>query len=147
MSDRDYPSRPWVGVGVVVWRDDSVLLIQRGSSPRKGQWSIPGGMQQVGETVRAAGIREVREETGIDIAIDGLVDVVDAIMHDAGRVRTHYSLVDFYGHWIAGDVIAGDDAAVAKWVPHASLGEYGLWSETLRIIETSRRLRGQNTET
>jgi len=146
MSDRDYPSRPWVGVGVVVWRDDSVLLIQRGRSPRKGQWSIPGGMQETGESLRAAGLREVREETGIEIEIDGLVDVIDAIIRDEndpnGAVRTHYTLVDFHGHWIAGDAVAGDDAAAVEWAPYNTLTDYGLWSETLRIIDASRKLRG-----
>ncbi len=141
MTERDYPSRPWVGVGVVVWLDDSVLLIQRGSTPRKGQWSIPGGMQQLGETLRDAGIREVREETGVTIAIDGLVDVVDAIIPDGDRIRTHYTLVDFYGHWISGEPVAGDDAAAVKWAPYNTLTDYGLWSETMRIIDASRKLR------
>lgn len=146
MSDRDYPSRPWVGVGVVVWRGDSVLLIQRGRSPSKGQWSIPGGMQETGESLRAAGIREVREETGIEIEIDGLVDVIDAIIRDEnapnGAVRTHYTLVDFHGHWVAGEPVAGDDAAAVKWALYTTLTDYGLWSETMRIIDASRKLRG-----
>ncbi len=142
MNERDYPTRPFVGVGVVVWRGDEVLLIQRGKGPRKGQWSIPGGMQEVGETAREAGVREVREETGANIEIDALVDVVDTIIRDKdGAVRTHYTLVDYVGRWIGGSLMAGDDAQAAVWAPYTELLQYGLWAETLRIIEAARKLR------
>ncbi len=144
MSERDYPGRPWVGVGVVVWREDRVLLIRRAKSPRKGQWSIPGGMQEIGETAIQAGIREVSEETGIDIVIDGLIDVVDLILSDEDeRVRTHYTLIDYTGHCVQGDASPrpGGDVDAAKWVSHSALEEYGLWAETLRIIDKSRDLK------
>ena len=142
-NPRDYPARPWIGVGVVVWRKDDVLLIQRGKEPRAGTWSIPGGMQELGETVREAGIREVFEETGVAVAIDGMIDVIDVVIPDSdGKVRTHYTLVDFCGHWLHGDIRPGDDAADARWVNINDIGEFGLWSETDRIIRKSRKHLG-----
>jgi len=139
---RDYPTRPFVGVGVVVFRDDRVLLIQRGKPPRLGQWSLPGGAQELGETVSEAGRREVLEETGIAIAVGGLVDVVDSIRLDGdGRVQQHYTLVDLWGEWTAGEPVAGDDAMDARWVPLAGLAAYELWSETVRIVAMAEALR------
>jgi ADP-ribose pyrophosphatase YjhB (NUDIX family) len=92
---RQHPDRPIVGVGVVVWRGDSFLLVRRGKEPNKGQWSIPGGAQHLGETVYAAAEREVLEETGLQVTVHGLVDVVDGIRRDSeGRVNYHYTLVD-----------------------------------------------------
>lgn len=144
MSGREYPERPWVGVGVVVWHEDRVLLVRRAQAPRKGHWSIPGGMQDVGETAAQAGIREVNEETGLDIVIEGLIDVVDLILSDNdGRVRTHYTLIDYYGHCVQGGAPPhpGDDVDAARWVNLSALDEYGLWPETRRIIDKSRDLK------
>ena len=84
---REYPDRPIAGVGVVVLREDRVLMIRRGREPRMGQWSIPGGKQEVGETWRETAIREVREETGVEIEVIGIVDVVDAIVRDGDPPR------------------------------------------------------------
>ena len=80
--DRDYPDRPFVGVGAIVWKDGRVLLVRRGKSPRLGEWSIPGGAQRLGETIDQAVKREVKEETGLTVTIDGLVDVVDGVFAD-----------------------------------------------------------------
>ena len=139
--DRHYPDRPFVGVGVVVLRGGEVLLIQRGKPPRRGEWSLPGGMQELGETVREAGLREVLEETGIEIEIVGLVDVFDAVRHDAeGRVRTHYTLVDFAARWRSGEARPGDDAMAVRWVPLDEVASLGLWSETVRAIRQAAAL-------
>ena len=101
-----------VGVGVVVWRGDEFLLVRRGKAPNKGQWSIPGGAQQLGETVFSAAAREVLEETGLVVHVQQLVDVVDGIMtDDAGSVVYHYTLVDLVAHSPAGEPVAADDAA------------------------------------
>ena len=117
MSGREYPERPICGVGVVCFRDDRVLLIRRASPSIYSEWSIPGGGQELGETTREAALRELMEETGIEARLIGLVDVVDSVRHDdAGRVRYHYTLVDFAAEWVAGEPVAGDDAADAKWV-------------------------------
>ena len=143
MSERTYPSRPWSGVGVVVWKGGHVLLIQRGKEPMRGSWSIPGGSHDLGETVREAAVREVREETGVEIDLGPIVDVIDTVRRDAaGRIRTHYTLVDFAATWVAGEPVAGDDAMAAEFVPFEEALARLTWSETARIIRESRRLLG-----
>ncbi len=145
-SDREYPTRPLVGVGVVVWRDGKVLLIRRGKAPRKGHWSLPGGAQKTGETVREAARREVLEETGLEVEIGELVDVVDSLERDAdGRVRTHYTLVDFSAQAGPGDAVAGGDAADVAWMEPADIAGLGLWSETERIIRLSLARLGRGS--
>ena len=139
---REYPDRPIVGVGVVVWRGEEVLLIQRGKPPRAGSWSLPGGMQELGETVRETAVREIREETGIEITVRELIDVVDTISRDdTGRVRMQYTLVDFSAEWREGEAIAGSDAAGVRWIHPDDLGPLGLWKETLRVIRRSAAAR------
>jgi len=134
---RVYPDNPRVGVGVVVLRPEAVLLVRRAKPPRQGQWSLPGGAQKLGETVFEAARREVFEETGFEIKVLGLVDVVDSIQaDDDGRIQYHYTLVDVFavgapGH---GQLQAGSDADEATWMPLADIPDLGLWSETERII-------------
>ena len=131
----DYPNRPLVGVGVVALKDGRVLLIRRGKPPREGQWSLPGGRQRLGETVRAAARRELREETGIEAEVTALLDVVDSITRDdAGAIAYHYTLVDFLAEWHGGEVCAGGDAAEAVWADPQDLDGYQLWDQTLRLI-------------
>ena len=139
---REYPDYPMVGVGVVVWKDETVLLIQRGKPPRAGAWSLPGGRQELGETTREAGVREVLEETGIKIEIKDLIDVVDTINRDdSGRVRMQYTLVDYWAEWKSGEPTAGTDAVDARWVHPEGLPDYNLWDETLRVIQVSAKSR------
>ena len=139
---RDYPSQPVVGVGVVVWRDEHVLLVRRGHPPKVDEWSLPGGRQELGETVQAAGQREVLEETGVRVDIQDIVAVVDLIDRDEqDKVRFHYTLVDLLGQWQSGEAVAGDDAAEVAWVGLDDLPEYKLWSETERIIRLSAQRR------
>lgn len=139
---REYPDYPMVGVGVVVWKDETVLLIQRGKPPRAGAWSLPGGRQELGETTREAGVREVLEETGIKIEIKDLIDVVDTINRDdSGRVRMQYTLVDYWAEWKSGEPTASTDAADARWVHPEDLPDYNLWDETLRVIHVSAKSR------
>jgi 8-oxo-dGTP diphosphatase len=135
---REYPDRPVVGVGVVVWREDQFLLIRRGKPPNRGQWSLPGGAQKLGETVFEAARREIMEETALDVEVLGLVDVVDGIKADGqGRVQFHYTLVDVVAESQRGEAAAGDDAIAVCWFQLADLAELGLWSETERIIRES----------
>jgi mutator protein MutT len=130
------PERPQVAVGVVVIANDQVLLIRRGHAPRAGQWSIPGGRQELGETLAQAACREVREETGLDVRLTGLLDVVDGIFRSPdGAVESHYTLVDFAAVPVSGELIAGDDALDACWVSRADLINFDLWSETRRMID------------
>ncbi len=135
-DDRAFPSRPIVGVGAVVLSERGVVLIRRGKAPNIGNWSLPGGAQEVGETVNEAAIREVEEETGLTADVLGIVDVVDSISRNAqGRVEYHYTLVDVVAVAPPDAVpVAGGDAADAAWVPIEDLPTYELWSETIRVI-------------
>lgn len=136
------PVQPVVGVGAVVWRDEQVLLVRRGNPPKQGAWSLPGGKQELGETVHAAVQREVREETGIEITIDDVVAVVDLIERDDNeRIQYHYTLVDVLAHWRSGEARAADDATAVAWASLDELAQYELWSETERIIRLAAERR------
>ena len=136
---------PIVGVGAVIWNaQHEIVLIRRGQEPRLGEWSIPGGKVEWGEGLREALLREVREETGLGVEIENLIDVVDSITTDpAGAVLRHYVLIDFTARHVAGVLRCGSDAAEARWVSHSAIGEYALWTEARRIIDTSARMRGE----
>jgi len=140
--------RPTIGVGVVVLRSGQhgpeVLLIRRGKPPRQGEWSIPGGKQEWGETLAEAAHREIWEETGVKIDGLRLIDVVDGLMRaGSGALTRHLTLVDYRADWIAGDVRAGDDAMDARWVPVAEIAAYKLWSETTRVILAGAAMDGR----
>ena len=140
--DRAYPTRPIVGVGVVVWHGDQVLLVRRGKAPRWGQWSLPGGAQHLGETVAEAACREVREEVGLDLALGDIIATVDLIERDPEqRVRYHYTLVDFIAEAPDATLQPGSDAADARWFSIAEVEALGLWSETVRVIKLARERR------
>ena len=136
MTDsRQYPSRPIPGVGVVVRKDAHVLLIQRGNPPRQGEWGIPGGALELGETWRAAAVREVREECGIEIALGDVVDAVDILVRDdAGRAQYHYAIVDFAADYVSGEMRAASDVLDAQWVTLAELPKYALPLMTRKVI-------------
>jgi len=129
------PPRPVAAAGIVVWRAGDVLLIRRGRPPYEGRWSIPGGRVQPGEPIRATALRELAEETSVTAEISGLIDVVDSITEHG-----HYVLVDFAAVWIAGEPVAGDDAAEAAFVPWREALTRLDWDQTRRVIEESRAL-------
>lgn len=136
--DRTYPTRPFVGVGAVIWREDRLLLVRRGNPPRQSEWSLPGGAQHVGETVREACLREIKEETHLDVTIENLIDVIDGIFEDDdGKVQHHYTLIDFKARWLSGTAKPGDDVTEVRWVAPTDLADYALWQETERIIRKS----------
>lgn len=138
----DYPNRPLIGVGVVVFKDDRVLLVRRGKPPREGQWSLPGGRQRLGERIAETARREVAEEAGVEVAVGALVDVVDSITRDdRGAVQYHYTLIDLLAEWRAGEAVAGHDAAEVAWADPAALTSYDLWDETERVIALAQRKR------
>ena len=144
MSDREYPSRPIVGIGVIVIKDDSVLLVRRGKPPNVGSWTLPGGAQEVGETAEEAARRELLEETGVQVGPLYFAANVDNIRRDAeGRVQFHYTILDFAARWEAGEPVAATDVSEALWVPLDQLQDYRLWSEAYRVIAIARELVGR----
>ncbi len=128
---------PVACTGAIVWRGDEVLLIRRGKAPRKGQWSIPGGRIEFGEMMRFAAAREVREETGCEVEIEGLCDVVDSVLEGI-----HAVLIDFNARWVSGEPKAGDDADEAMFVKLEDVKKYVVWAETLRVIKLSAQQMG-----
>lgn len=145
---RDYPDHPIVAVGVVVLKGDEVLLIRRGKEPKSSEWSIPGGAQILGETVREAAVREVLEETSVHLKNIQPLEVVDFIDRDKENyIRHHYTLVDFVAEYDRGDLKAGDDAREARWVAVRDLTQYTLWSETIKIIYSARKQIRDKKET
>ncbi len=144
MSGRESPARPRVGIGIVVLRPPSeVLLIRRGRAPNLGAWALPGGGQELGETAEAAARRELLEETGLTVGELRLAGNVDSIERDAaGRVRFHYTILDFAALWAGGEPVALSDAAAVTWADLRSLDGYALWSEAHRIIALARQAFG-----
>lgn len=140
MSGR--PSAPVVGVGAVVWRGDKLLLIRRGHAPRKGAWSLPGGRQELGETVEQTCLRELREETGVEVRLIEIAAVVDLIERDARGVASHYTVVDFAAEWISGEARAGGDADEVAWAARDDLARYELTAKTIEVIALAAAKRG-----
>ena len=135
---------PVPAVGVVCLRGDDVLLVRRAKAPLEGQWSLPGGRLEWGERAADAALRELKEETGCDAALIGLIDVVDAILSrrgpSAGGPWGHYVLIDYAARWLAGEPKGADDASDARFFTPAQIDALGLWSETLRVIAVGRAL-------
>ncbi len=144
MSGREYPDRPWVGIGCIVLRGEDVLLIRRGQPPLMGQWSIPGGTQLLGELTEEAARRELREEAGVEVGPLEFAFALDVVDRDAeGRVRFHYTILDYCGRWASGEPVAGDDAVEARFFPPGALPTLGLQPAVLRAVAAGReRLRG-----
>jgi len=141
---REYPDRPWLGVGCTVFERGTgrVLLVRRGRPPRLGEWGIPGGAVELGETAAEAARREVREETGLEAAPFAVFTAVDLVERDAdGRVRFHYLLVQVAAE-ASGEPSAagGDDADRAEWVAPEEAERRVAWAETRRVIRLAAAL-------
>ena len=133
---REYPERPIVGVGGVIVDDGRVVLIRRRFEPLAGEWSLPGGTLEVGETLEAGVAREMEEETGLQVEVGPVVEVFDRIMRDdAGRVRFHFVLVDFLCWPVGGALAAASDVSAAALVDPLELGPYGLTAKATGVIE------------
>ena len=142
MSDsRQYPERPIVGVGAVIVDDGQVVLIRRRYEPLAGQWSLPGGAVELGETLEASVVREMREETGLDVEVGPVIEVFDRItLDDARRIRYHYVLVDYLCWIVGGKLRAGSDVDDAVLVDPSQLGPYGLTTKATAVIERAMQL-------
>jgi len=139
---REYPDYPRVGVGAVILDGDQVLLIQRGGGTLPGKWSIPGGLVELGETSREAVCREIGEECGLAIELVDVCGVLDRVVRDEqGRVRYHWTLVDYLAVVRGGTLCAGDDAADARWVPIADVLSYDTTDGLMDMIERAVALR------
>lgn len=142
MSNREFPTRPWVGIGAIIFRDGRVLLARRGKPPRLGSWSLPGGAQHLGETAEACARRELLEEAGVQAGPLLLADVIDSISQDESGIRYHYTIIDYCGLWEAGEARAGDDVAEIAWALPGELADFSLTPEALAVIGKARRLLG-----
>ena len=142
MSDgRKYPERPYVGVGAVIVHEGRVVLVKRRYEPLAGKWSIPGGAVEIGETLEACVAREMLEETGFEVEVGPVVEVLDRITHDdSSRVLYHFVLVDYLCWPIGGELRAGTDVAEAVLVDPSELGEYELTEKAMSVIERALEL-------
>ena len=133
---RRYPQRPVLGVGALIFRRDTILLVQRGRAPLKGYWSLPGGALETGEQLTAAIQREVLEETGLHVKPLSIAEIFERIMRDKqGNPEYHYVLIDYVCKVTGGELAASDDASLARWVRRRDLPTYKLTDGTLAVIE------------
>ncbi len=136
--EREFPSTPLVGVGAVVVQDARVLLVRRGSEPLKGHWTLPGGLLEVGEALIAGVIREVREETGLDVEPVELIELLDRIHREGDRVRYHYVIADYLCRVTGGELCAASDADAVRWVERCEWNSHSalvLDPVTVRVLE------------
>ncbi len=132
---REYPAQPVVGVGAVVVRDGRALIVKRAHEPRKGEWSLPGGMLDLGESLVDAARREVKEETGLDVHPGPIIETFDRVHRDPdGRIRYHFVIVDFVCESPQGDPVAGSDAEAVAWVTADELEAYGVNAHAAAVI-------------
>ncbi len=123
-------------MGALILRRDSILLIERGRQPLKGFWSLPGGVLELGEQLGSAVVREVKEETGLDVQPVSVVEIFERIMRDkTGKPEYHYVLVDYFCKVTGGELKAGDDSSKAEWVRRKDLAALKLTEGTLPVIE------------
>ena len=133
--DRTYPDRPLLGVGAIIVQADRVLLVRRAHPPLQGEWSIPGGLVETGETTKEAVIREVREETGLEIEPVRLVEVFERILRDQdSRVQYHFVVIDYLCRIVSGEACPGTDVSEIRWVPLEKLQELEITPETRDVI-------------
>jgi 8-oxo-dGTP diphosphatase len=132
---REYPDSPLVGVGAIIIEDGRVALVKRGHPPLVGEWSIPGGAMEVGETVREGAAREAREETGLKVEVLELLGIYDRLLRDEeGRVRYQYLLVDFLCSRVSGDLCAAGDADETRWFTPEEVEQLPLPEDTAEVI-------------
>lgn len=132
---RLYPGQPLAGVGAVIFRGEEVLLVCRGREPARGEWSLPGGVVELGETLTAAIQREIQEETGLRVQVLGITAVLERIFPDAaGKIAYHYVLIDYLCEYLEGELQPGSDITAAQFAAASDLGRFDLPTFTLEVI-------------
>jgi 8-oxo-dGTP diphosphatase len=140
---REYPDVPLVGVGAIIIDHGRVLLVKRGHAPLLGEWSIPGGVLEVGELLRQAAIREAREETGLEVEPGELLGVFDRVIRENGRIRYHYVLIDFLCRLLSGTPCCGSDADEVRWFTQEDAAQLKLAPDTAEVIRKGFALSGE----
>ena len=142
---RDYPERPIIGVGAVIVQSGRVLLVRRNTEPLRGEWSVPGGMLELGEKLRDGVRREVREETSIEVEPGEVLDVFDSIFSDTlGRTQYHYVLIDYLCRPLAGQARAGSDVSDVKWVDQDALPAMQLRESIEQVVRKALKIAAES---
>ena len=132
---RDYPERPIIGVGAVIVQGGRALLVRRATEPLKGEWSVPGGVLELGEKLRDGAVREALEETGLRVEAGEVLDVFDSIFtDDDGRTQYHYVLIDFLCQVVSGEAIAGSDVSQVQWVTESDFAGMNLRASIAQVV-------------
>ncbi len=140
---REYPEAPLLGVGAVIVEEGRVLLVQRGTEPMLGQWTLPGGLLEVGEPLLAGVVREAREETGLTVEPIELIELLDRVQREGERVRYHYVIADYLCRMVGGQLQAASDADAVRWVERAEWNSHSALKidpMTVRVIECGWQL-------
>ena len=149
---RRYPDAPLVGTAAVVLNErGQILLVQRGKPPRQGSWGLPGGLLDLGESLRDGARREVREECAVDVAVHDVIGVFEPIYRDAeGRIEYHYVVIDYWATYLSGEAAPGDDAMAVAWVDPAMMEGYDLLPDSRQMVEKGvmrwREVRGMGEQ-
>jgi len=142
---RDYPEHPIIGVGAVIVEAGRVLLVRRDTEPLRGEWSVPGGMLELGEKLRDGVRREVQEETGIDVETGEVLDVFDSIFTDTlGRTQYHYVLIDYLCRPLGGEPRAGSDVSDVRWVSVEALPAMNLRESIEQVVRKGLKMAGKS---
>jgi ADP-ribose pyrophosphatase YjhB (NUDIX family) len=131
---REFPEMPIAAAAAVIVREGKIFIIKRRFPPNEKKWSIPGGVIEIGEPVREAAVREVREETGLDVRIDGIVDVVDNIIYEGERVKYHFINCDFQATYLSGEVTTNEEVSDFAWMEEGDLEGYDLTTGAAHVI-------------
>jgi mutator protein MutT len=142
---REFPDRPIVGVGGVVVDQARVLIVKRAHEPRKGEWSLPGGIVELGETLIDALKRELREETGLEVDVGDVVEVFDRVHRLDGRIQYHFVIVDYLCRPVGGTLCAADDAEDVAWVAADEIERYGVNEFAARVIRRGFEMAQRGT--
>jgi len=136
---REYPYQPIVGIGAVIVQNGKILLVKRGSEPGKGKWSIPGGLVELGEKLERTVIREVKEETNLDVEVIRLIDAVDNVVYDSNRkLRFHFVILDYLTQFKGGTLQSSSDVIDTKWVRIEDAEDYDLTKTFREFLKRNR---------